>query len=55
MQSAGDGDLRGIRGDHDAWRIMHDFVSNAFPHAGIAFSDMHIALAQVVAGNNAAL
>jgi hypothetical protein len=35
--------------------MMHDFASSAFPRAGVAFSDMHIALAQVVAGNDAAL
>ena len=35
--------------------MMHDFATNAFPRAGAAFSDMHIALAQVVAGNDAAL
>ena len=43
------------KGHADAWRMMHDFASSAFPHAGVAFSDMHIALAQVVAGNDAAL
>jgi hypothetical protein len=35
--------------------MMHDFANSAFPRAGAAFSDMHIALAQVVAGNDAAL
>src|SRR5438270_13608892 len=34
---------------------MHDFATSAFPRAGVAFSDMHIALAQAVAGNGAAL
>jgi hypothetical protein len=34
---------------------MHDFAKSAFPRAGLAFSDMHIALAQAVAGNQAAL
>ena len=29
--------------------------NNAFPHAGVAFSDMHVALAQAVAGDDAAL
>jgi hypothetical protein len=38
---------------HGAW--MHDFANRAFPRAGVASSDMHIALAQVVAGNDAAL
>ena len=35
--------------------MMHDFATSAFPRAGVAFSDIHIALAQVVAGNDAAL
>jgi hypothetical protein len=35
--------------------MMGDFASNAFPRAGLAFSDMHIALAQAVAGDDAAL
>src|SRR6266436_6585252 len=39
----------------EAWRIMHDFANSAFPGAGVAFSDIHIALAQVVAGNDAEL
>jgi hypothetical protein len=39
----------------DAWRMMHDVANSAFPRAGLAFSDMHIALAQVVAGDDAAL
>jgi hypothetical protein len=34
---------------------MQDFANSAFPRAGVAFSDMHIALTQVVAGNDAAL
>ena len=29
---------------------MHDFANGAFPRAGVAFSDMHIALAEAVAG-----
>jgi tetratricopeptide (TPR) repeat protein len=48
-------ELAGHPRDAAAWRMMHDFASSAFPHAGLAFSDMHIALAQVVAGNDAAL
>jgi hypothetical protein len=35
--------------------MMHDFADSAFPHAGAAFSDMHIALAHAVAGDDAAL
>jgi tetratricopeptide (TPR) repeat protein len=38
-----------------AWRMMHDYATDAFPRAGVAFSDMHIALAQAVAGDAAAL
>ena len=34
---------------------MHDFATSAFPRPGVAFSDLHIALAQAVAGNDAAL
>jgi hypothetical protein len=41
--------------DIEAWRNIHDFADSAFPRAGAAFSDMHIALAQVVAGNDTAL
>jgi tetratricopeptide (TPR) repeat protein len=48
-------ELAGHPRDADAWRMMYDFANSAFPRAGIAFSDMHIALAQVVAGDHAAL
>jgi tetratricopeptide (TPR) repeat protein len=48
-------ELAGHPRDTDAWRVMYDFATSAFPRAGVAFSDMHIALAQVVAGNEAAL
>jgi hypothetical protein len=48
-------ELAGHPRDAKAWRIMHDFASSAFPRAGVAFSDMHIALAQAVAGNDAAV
>jgi len=47
-------ELAGHRRDADAWRVMHDFVTGAVPRAGIAFSDMHIALAEAVAGTEAA-
>jgi hypothetical protein len=43
-------ELAGHPRDIDAWRTMHDFANNAFPRPGIAFSDMHIALAEVLAG-----
>jgi len=48
-------ELAGHPRDAEAWRMMYDFANSAFPRAGVAFSDMHIALAQVVAGNDAAL
>jgi Tfp pilus assembly protein PilF len=48
-------ELAGHPRDTKAWRMMHDFATSAFPRPGAAFSDMHIALAQVVAGAGAAL
>jgi Tfp pilus assembly protein PilF len=48
-------ELAGHPRDAAAWRAMHDFASTAFPHAGAAFSDLHIALAQVVANDDPAL
>jgi hypothetical protein len=44
-----------FRDEDPSWRIIHDFATNAFPRAGAAFSDMHIALAQTVAGDDGAL
>jgi Tfp pilus assembly protein PilF len=48
-------ELAGHPRDAEAWRVMHDFVTSAFPRAGVAFSDMHIALAQAVAGDDSGL
>jgi tetratricopeptide (TPR) repeat protein len=48
-------ELAGHPRDPEAWRMMHDFATGAFPRSGGAFSDMHIALAQIVAGDDAAL
>ncbi len=48
-------ELAGHPRDVDAWRTLHDFANGAFPRAGVAFSDIHIALVQVVAGQKAAL
>ncbi len=48
-------ELAGHPRDADAWRVMHDFATSAFPRAGGAFSDMHITLVQAVAGDDAAL
>jgi tetratricopeptide (TPR) repeat protein len=45
-------ELAGYPRDAGAWRMMHDFAKAAFPRASAAFSDMHIALAQVVAGDD---
>jgi tetratricopeptide (TPR) repeat protein len=48
-------ELAGHPRDAEAWRMMHDFANTVIPRAGVAFSDMHIALAEAVAGNDAAL
>src|SRR5271154_799800 len=47
-------ELAGHPRDAEAWRMMHDFATSAFPRAGAAFSDMHIARAQAVAGDDPA-
>jgi Tfp pilus assembly protein PilF len=48
-------ELAGHPRDLDAWRVIHEFATAAFPRPGLAFSDMHIALALVAAGDDAAL
>ncbi len=48
-------ELAGHPRDAEAWRMIHDFATGAFPRAGAAFCDMHLALAEAVAGNDAAL
>jgi Tfp pilus assembly protein PilF len=48
-------ELAGHERDADAWRIMHDFAASALPRAGAALADLHVALAQAVAGDGAAL
>jgi tetratricopeptide (TPR) repeat protein len=48
-------ELAGQPRDAAAWRTLREFADNAFPRAGIAFSDLHIALLQVVAGDAAGL
>jgi Flp pilus assembly protein TadD len=48
-------ELAGYQRDSNVWRTMHDFATGTFPNAAVAFCDMHIALAQVVAGNGASL
>ncbi|HEV2185870.1 MAG TPA: hypothetical protein VGR70_01600 [Stellaceae bacterium] len=48
-------ELAGHPRDGGAWQMMQDFAAAAFPRAGAAFSDMHIALAQAVGRDDAAL
>jgi hypothetical protein len=48
-------ELAGHPRDGEAWRTMDHFAAGAFPHAGVAFCDVHIALAQAVASNDAGL
>lgn len=48
-------ELAGHPRDAEAWHRAHEFATGAFPRAGVAFCDMHIALAQVVAGDVASL
>jgi Tfp pilus assembly protein PilF len=48
-------ELAGHPRDAAAWRVIHEFADGAFPRAGAAFSDMHIALTLAVAGDDAAL
>jgi tetratricopeptide (TPR) repeat protein len=48
-------ELAGHPRDANAWRIMHDFATAALPRAGTALSDLHVALAQAVAGDGIAL
>jgi Flp pilus assembly protein TadD len=48
-------ELAGHPRNTDAWRMMRDLTTVAFPRAGLAFSDMHIAVAEAVAGNVAML
>ena len=46
-------ELAGHPRDTEAWRAVDDFANSAFPRAGAAFSDMHVGLAQAIAGNEA--
>jgi Flp pilus assembly protein TadD len=48
-------ELAGQPRDAEAWRVMHDFATGAFPRARVAFSDIHVALAEAVAGSESAL
>jgi Flp pilus assembly protein TadD len=44
-------ELAGHSRDPEAWRLAQAYASGAFPRVGVAFCDMHVALAQVVAGD----
>ena len=48
-------ELAGQPRDAAAWRTIHALASRAFPRAGVAFCDLHVALAEIVAGDAAAL
>src|SRR5581483_11409394 len=48
-------ELAGEPRNAEGWRTLHKLATGAFPRAGVAFSDMHAALAQIVAGDDAAL
>ena len=48
-------ELAGYPRDPGAWRALREFANTAFPAAGAAFSDIHVALTHVVAGDRAAL
>jgi Tfp pilus assembly protein PilF len=48
-------ELAGHKRDAASWRVVHEIATGAFPNAGAAFFDMHIALAEIVAGNDAGL
>jgi tetratricopeptide (TPR) repeat protein len=48
-------ELAGHARDSEAWRDLHAFAAGALPQAGVAFSDMHVALVQTVAGDDAAM
>jgi tetratricopeptide (TPR) repeat protein len=48
-------ELAGHPRDAGAWRTVHDFATSALPGAGAALADLHVAMAQAVAGDDAAL
>lgn len=48
-------ELAGQKRDQAIWREMHDFVIHNFPRSGAAFSDLHVVLTLVVAGDDARL
>lgn len=48
-------ELAGHPRDPARWRALHDFAHRMFPRPGVAFADVHAALADAVAGDGAAL
>lgn len=48
-------ELAGHPRDEAAWVAMRDFARAHFPRAGIAFADLHVMLAEAVAGDSEAL
>jgi tetratricopeptide (TPR) repeat protein len=48
-------ELTGQNRDNGIWRELHDFAIRSFPHAGAAFSDMHVMLTLAVAGDDVGL
>jgi tetratricopeptide (TPR) repeat protein len=48
-------ELAGHPRDPERWRTIHDFAHAMFPRAGNAYADWHVALADAVAGDGAAL
>lgn len=48
-------ELAGQPHDPARWRVMQDFARAMFPRAGNAFADWHVALADAIAGDGAAL
>lgn len=48
-------ELAGHPRNADAWRTVYELVAGNFPRAGAAFTDLHVAVAEAVAGNDAAL
>lgn len=48
-------ELAGHHRDPAAWQALHQFVEDTFPRPGLGFVDMHIALAEAVAGDGGAI
>lgn len=48
-------ELAGHPRDTEAWHALHEFAVSRFPQASVAFADLHVILAQSVAGDDGAL